>query len=165
MERPYEDTLTDFYQLIQGFDYAMMTTVGRDGNLHSRPMATQPPLNDSPLWFVSSIDSLKAKDLEADNRINLGYFRRSDGAYVSVAGRARLERNSARISTLWKDDWSIWFPNGPNDPDLALIHVVPEEATYWIPSGGTNRFMEKTMAYLAGDNRAPNLPKTIRLPH
>jgi general stress protein 26 len=162
MQRSYEDQLAHFYQLVREFDYVMMTTVGHDGHLHSRPMYTQLPLNDSPLWFVTSLDTAKAQELMTDPRIGLSYFRKSDGAYVSVSGRAQIERSGDRLQALWKPEWQTWFPKGINDPDLAIIHVTPLEATYWLPD--KEGFMSKTMAVLSGDNRTVNMPTTVQMP-
>jgi general stress protein 26 len=154
-----QQTLADFQTLVREFDTVMMTTVGPDGHLHSRPMATQPPLNDSPLWFVTSLDSEKARDLEANPRINLGYYRGQDGAYVSVSGTARIERNPDRVRSLWKDSWSNWFPKGADDADLAILHVTPQQCTHWEPGGPS--VGQKTWAILSGDTRVPNAPSTV----
>ena len=100
--------------LIKEFDTAMMTTQGRDGQMHSRPMATQKPQPDSPIWFVAAFDSAKIEDLRKDPRINLAYYREKDRAWVSLSGTARLDTDKARIKQLWQEDWKIWFPTAPS---------------------------------------------------
>ena len=59
----------------------------------------------------------------------------------------------ARIRRLWKEPYRIWFPEGPDDQNLALVAIEPEVAEFW-DSSGTNklRYMfEATRAYVTGD--------------
>lgn len=153
--------LAEFYELVRDFDTVMMTTIGESGQMHSRPMATQTPLNDSPIWFVTSLDSLKARDLELDPRVNLGYYRKSDGAYVSVSGRARLEKDPSRVQALWQESWRAWFPNGATDPNLALLHVDPDTANYWKPGSLAAHAYQLAGAYLKGDTVVSQQTKTV----
>lgn len=145
-----EKNLDELYTLLKTFDTAMMTTVAGDGRLLSRPMATQdPPLPESDLWFVTAVDTEKARDLEADSRVNLAYYHEKDRSWVSVAGLARLELNRDRIRELWKEDWRVWFPEGPEDSELAIIHVMTESVIYWKPDGGRIRTLfEIARAYV-----------------
>lgn len=148
--------------LIQNFDTAMMTTLGRDGQMHSRPMATQKPQPDSPIWFVAALETAKVEDLQKDSRINLAYYRPSDRAWVSLSGRASLDTNKERIQRLWQEDWKIWFPDGPQQEGLVLINVIPETATYWEPEKGRiGTMIDLAKAYLKGQEPQINPPVTV----
>ena len=148
--------------LIQEFDTAMMTTLGRDGHMHSRPMATQKPQPDSPIWFVTAMETAKIEDLEKDPRVNLAYYNPGNRAWVSLAGHVRLDQNKARIKQLWQEDWKIWFPDGPEQPGLVLIHVIPDTATYWEPEHGRiGTMVEMAKAYVNGEEPKINEPITV----
>ncbi len=150
------------YELIQKFDTAMMTTQGRDGHMHSRPMATQKPQPDSPIWFVGALDSAKIEDLQKDPRINLSYYNPGSRAWVSLSGKARLDQNQEKIRQLWQEDWKIWFPEGPEQPGLVLIDVTAETATYWESEHGRiATWVSMAKAYVKGEQPDLSEPKTV----
>lgn len=157
-----QNDFAEFRKLVQEYDTAMMTTIGRDGHLHSRPMATQEPLESSPLWFATSLDTNKVEDLQKDPRINLSYYRPSDRAWVSVSGKARIDQDRTKIKALWKEDWKIWFPGGPEQPDLALLHVDAESVTFWQPeSGKIGTLFSLAKAYVKGQEPDIKPPVTV----
>src|SRR5437870_811737 len=51
--------LDELYALIDGIEIAMFTTRRPDGQLVSRPMATQERVTGTDLWFVTDISSSK----------------------------------------------------------------------------------------------------------
>ena len=149
-------------ELIQDFDTAMMTTLGRDGHMHSRPMATQKPQPDSPIWFVAAMETAKIEDLQQDPRINLAYYNPSNRAWVSLSGKVSLNQDRERIRRLWQEDWKIWFPEGPDQPGLVLIDVIPETATYWEPEKGRiGTLIDLAKAYVKGEEPQINPPITV----
>lgn len=117
--------------LIRGIRVAMLTTVDGDGELHSRPMATQDVDFDGTLWFFTAADSEKAADLERDARVNVSYADEDRSRYVSLFGSARLVRDRRRIRDLWKPYLKAWFPQGLDEPELALLEVTVTGGEYW----------------------------------
>jgi general stress protein 26 len=51
--------------------------------------------------------------------------------YVSISGTAQLVRDRKKIDELWRPEFKMWFPNGKDDPDVALLRVRTEQAEYW----------------------------------
>lgn len=117
--------------LIQGIRFAMLTTVDTDGSLRSRPMATQEAEFDGELWFFTGASSPKVDEVGRDHRVNLSYAAPDDNTYVSISGTARLVRDKAKAKELWNPALKAWFPDGLDDPDLALLRVQVEKAEYW----------------------------------
>ena len=62
--------LADLIEMIQ---IAMLTTIGSDGRLYSRPMATQQEKFDGTLWFFTQRLSGKIYEIQQDQQINLSY--------------------------------------------------------------------------------------------
>ena len=54
-----------------------------------------------------------------------------DQRYVSVSGNAFLVRDKAKAKELWNEALRTWFPQGLDDPDLALLRVTVDKAEYW----------------------------------
>lgn len=117
--------------------FAMMTTVEPDGILRSRPMATQEQDFDGDLWFFTSADASKVDDVQQHNQVNLSYANPDDNLFISVSGAAELVRDRQKINELWKPFLQAWFPNGKDDPTLALLQVHVEHAEYWDAPSGT----------------------------
>src|SRR4051812_22894076 len=131
--------LDELYALIDGIEIAMFTTRRADGQLVSRPMATQERVTGTDLWFVTVISSNKLDELKFDPHVNLAYYNNKSREWVSVAGTAQITQDRNLIKELYKPDWKAWFGDeggdrngGPNDPRLALILVEAESVEYLV---------------------------------
>jgi general stress protein 26 len=116
---------------IKGIRIAMLTTFHEDGTLRSRPMATQQMEFDGDLWFLTYADSPKVGEVQKDQQVNLSYAAPDDNRYVSVSGTAQLVRDRQKIDELWNPFYKAWFPNGKDDPNIALLKVNVTSAEYW----------------------------------
>ena len=136
---PTGKKLDDLYKLIDGIEIAMFTTRRADGQLVSRPMATQERVTGTDLWFVTDISSHKLDDLRSDPNVNLSYYNVKSREWVSVAGTATVTQDRNLIKELYKPDWKAWFGDeggekngGPDDPRLALILVEAQSVEYLV---------------------------------
>ncbi len=114
----------------------MLTTVEPDGSLRSRPMATQQVEFDGDLWFFTGASMHKVYDIENNPPCNVAFSDPNDQNYVSMSGRAALVRDKQKAKDLWNVFYRSWFPQGLDDPDLALLRVEVDGAEYNI---GTRR--------------------------
>ena len=119
------------YELIKDVRICMMTTVEPDGSLHSRPMWNQEADEAGDLWFFTRLSSPKVTEISKDGQVNLGYANPNKNDYVSVSGRAEIVRDRAKIEEKWSPPLKAWFPDGKDDPQIALIRVHPEKGEYW----------------------------------
>jgi general stress protein 26 len=46
-------------------------------------------------------------------------------------GKIKALENKEKAKELWTSFAKIWFPEGPEDPNLSLIHFQPSEGHYW----------------------------------
>ena len=124
------ESIKKLNQLTEGIDFCMLTTID-SGHLRSRPMSTQQFDENGVVWFFTSDESHKVEEIAKDSRVNLAYSNSNDDAYVSVSGRAELSKDRAKIEEMWKPIHKAWFPDGMDDPHLALLKVEAEQAEYW----------------------------------
>src|SRR5687768_1019264 len=108
-DAPLAKKLDELYGLIEGIEIAMFTTRRPDGQLVSRPMATQTQAEGTDLWFVTDIESHKLDELSFDSNVNLAYYRDRTREWVSVSGTAILSRDRRVIRELYQPDWKAWF--------------------------------------------------------
>src|SRR6476661_4678282 len=66
--------IDDLYGLIEGIETAMFTTRRPNGQLVSRPMATQSRIEGTDLWFVTDVDTHKLDELAVDPHVNCSYY-------------------------------------------------------------------------------------------
>jgi general stress protein 26 len=126
-----KDVIAHLDELIRGIQVAMMTTVEEDGTLRSRPMWTHGREFDGQLWFFTREHSAKVDEVAHDHHVNLSYAEPSKDRYVSVSGRCTLVRDREKIRELWNPTLKAWFPDGVEDPEVALLCVNVEKAEYW----------------------------------
>jgi general stress protein 26 len=137
MAHTREQNLKDLYDLIDGIEIAMFTTRRPDGQLVSRPMATQTQAEGADLWFATDLESHKLEELESDPHVNLAYYRDRTREWVSVSGIATVSRDRKAIHELYRRDWKAWFGDeggardgGPDDPRIGLVLVDVQSVTY-----------------------------------
>ncbi|HEV2708184.1 MAG TPA: pyridoxamine 5'-phosphate oxidase family protein [Pyrinomonadaceae bacterium] len=158
------ESIRKLAEMIQGIEYAMLTTVEADGTLRSRPMATQQVEFDGDLWFFTHASDPKVDEVEREHNVNLAYASPEQQRYVSVSGKARLVRDPEKARELWNPAFKAWFPKGLEDPDLALLKVTVEKAEYWDSSQsafvhlvGFIKAVATGESYQPGENEKLNL--------
>lgn len=124
-------------QMIDSIGPGMLTSIDGRGLLISRPMTPLELDGSGDLWFFIRASSLNASasalaaDPAATYPVNIAFAQPDEASYVSVTGVARLLRDPQREDRLWSPEIRIWFAQGKNDPDLALLRVEIVEADYW----------------------------------
>ena len=118
-------------ELIAGIDFCMMCTLHANGQLHSRPMATQAISDDGFLWFFTAAHSSKVDEIRNDHQVNIAYSDPASMRFVSVAGACELVRSRPIAEQFWRDDYKRWFPLGLDDPELILLKVTVNAVEYW----------------------------------
>lgn len=124
-------------EMIKDIEFAMLTTIDEDGSLRSRPMATQHTEFDGDLYFFTRASAPKVGEIEREHHVNVSYAKPEDQRYVSISGTAQILRDREKIKELWSPALKAWFPEGEDDPDLALLRVRVERAEYWDSTSST----------------------------
>ena len=162
-------------KLLEDIDIAMLTTIGRDGLLVSRPLSTQRSSYDGRrVWFFTEADSPKIAEIRRNPKVNLAYASKEKNTYVSLAGVASVNRDRALIEQFWSDAMKAFFPRGKEDPNLVLLEVEPRTVEYW---DGPSSLIGKAISFLVarvtkkeelmGENRMLDLrrsPVRAKLP-
>lgn len=123
----------EFERILACFDTAMLVTHAPDGKVRSRPLAILARETNGCLLFASRSEDAKLAEIERDTRVAVTC--QGGGRYLSISGQATTFRDPELAAKLWTTSMKPWFPEGPGDPDLALIRVQPEVAEYWDRSG------------------------------
>lgn len=141
------------WEMIKDIRFGMLTTRHSDGHLNSRPVTTQNSRldEDSSLWFFLSRDGEPLAELTADPVVNVAYADPQADCYVSISGTSALVEDLAKKHQLWSKMAQAWFPEGPTDPNLALVQVRIFNAHYWdIHASKIVQLFHKAKAALTG---------------
>jgi general stress protein 26 len=141
--------------LIQGIRIAMFNTMAPDGRISSRPMAVQDVPFYGSLWFLANIQSEKIDEIEGDRHVTLTFAEPNDSKYITLKGRASYSQDKQKIHELWNTWYTAWFPEGENDPDIAVLRVDVTEADYW---EATSSKLVLGMKYIAAAASGGSVP-------
>lgn len=133
----------DYAALLAAYRTAILTTRGADGHFHSRPMAMRQQVRGEEIWFATSIESKKCRDLGTEPQCALTFFDPApDKPTLSISGTGEVIRDRKLVHELWDPSWHRWF-TGPDQRDLALIRVMPEHVERHDPqTGATETLLE-----------------------
>jgi general stress protein 26 len=121
-------------EIMRGDRFCMITSVGEEGRLQSRPMTPQQVTDEGNAWFFIDTSSDHAASLRAEKRVNLAFA--DSSTWLSVAGHASLLDNDEKIDELWNSTVEAWFPDGKDSPKVGLLFVESDSAEYWDSPGG-----------------------------
>jgi general stress protein 26 len=125
-------SLDKLREMIKDIDFCMLTTIDQQGDLRSRPMSSNGDIDpNGDLWFFTNASSHKVSEVEGSPKVNVSFADPDNQRYVSVTGVARLVRDRQKIDELWRPEFKMWFPQGKDDPEVALLRVSLEKGEYW----------------------------------
>jgi general stress protein 26 len=127
----HEAAFEKLSEMAKDIQFCMFCTIGYDGTVSSRPMTTNEVDEEGNIWFFTNKLSEVSIESDQKNDVCLAYACPSSNDYLSVTGVAAIVLDKAKIKELWKSANKVWFPEGVDDPELALIKVTPVKAEYW----------------------------------
>jgi general stress protein 26 len=136
------DDLQKLRELVKDIDFCMLTTMDEAGDLHSRPMSSNGNIDpEGDIWFFTSASSHKVSEIEKLPKVNVSFADPDNQHYISISGTAQLVRDQNKIEELWRPEFKMWFPEGKDDPEVALLRISLEKAEYWDSPSSTVGFM------------------------
>lgn len=160
-----QDDLQKLRELVKDIDFCMLTTVDENNDLHSRPMSVNGDIDpDGDLWFFTDASSHKVSEIARLPKVNVSFADPENQHYVSITGTAQLVRDRAKIEELWRPEFKMWFPEGKDDPEIALLRVSLVKAEYWDSPTSTIAYVLNFVSSLVtgkeadyGENKKINL--------
>jgi general stress protein 26 len=144
-----QDDIETIAAIVKAARFAFVTSRTADGELHSRPLAVQDDAFTGDLWFFTQDPSEKTDEVRADPQVNVAI--ESSKGFLSIAGTASVSRDSAKIDELWSTAAEAWFPEGRDDPSVALLEVHADSAEFWaVDSPAPVRLLKIARAAVSG---------------
>ena len=137
-------------EIADGMRSCMFTTAPTEFPPNVCPMALQKAEVDGSIWFISSNESDKNRDIARDPRVVITLQNDSKSQYLSVAGHATIHTDKATIDKYWTSFANAWF-QGKDDPRVTIICVRPTAGHYWdTQHGKTIAMVKMSFAALTG---------------
>ncbi len=141
----------ELYDLIDDVGTAMLVT-DRDGQLRSRPMKGKLYRDSCEIWFLTERISGKTNEISSDQSTNLTYACPEKETYISISGRAQIEKDADKIDDLWGPWANAWLQCDKDDPKVAAIRFTPHVAEFWSsPESAIVQTWELVKANLTGE--------------
>jgi general stress protein 26 len=138
------------WEVIYKAGICMMVTRFASG-LRARPLEARPDRDAEVIWFLTDVRGLKDDEVEADPNVCLTFVYPKEKVYLSITGKASVGRDPERAKMLWNKEQQVWWPDGPEDPNLLVVKVEPERAEMWDgPASSAMAVFEFAKARLTG---------------
>ena len=146
-----EEALKKFKKLANEVNTCMFITATHSEKEHTRPMATVEVEEDGSLWFFTDVRSIKVEEVASDNKVHLIYSHPGKDSYMDVWGRGSIITDKQQIKDKWSPVVKAYFPNGADDPNIALLKVQPTDVYYWeSETGKMVQFIKMAAAAVTG---------------
>ena len=130
------EAIPDIARLLKSIDTCMFATRGDDGELHARPMSNNGEVEwDGSSWFFAPSGGRLVAEVRRNPEAVMTYRADDRFAWVALSGSAQVVDDDEAKRRLWLTELERWFPNGPEDPRVALIRVESTAARWWTDQG------------------------------
>jgi general stress protein 26 len=130
------DAIPEIARLLRSIDTCMLVTRGDDGSLEARPMSNNGEVDwDGSSWFFAPADGRLVAQIRRHPEALTAYNAMDRFAWVALNGTARVVEDDDAKRRLWLEELARWFPNGPDDPGVALIQIESTSARWWTEEG------------------------------
>jgi len=126
------ENIETFKKLADQIKFCMVTTLNSENEtLRSRPMTMQEVDVNNDMYFFVDTNAEMASDIEQNPGVNIAFSHPGKSSYISVIGEAARFNSMTKIKDLFNPAVKAWFPDGPEDKNLALIKVKVQTVDYW----------------------------------
>lgn len=126
-----KEAIEKLKELVKSAGVCMFETILPSPPFNARPMSPMKTDGEGNIWFFSSKDSDKNREIMANPFVQLYFSNMGSSEFLSVYGKAEIVIDRQKFEELWSPIVKAWFPEGKDDPKISLIKVTPEHSYYW----------------------------------
>jgi general stress protein 26 len=153
------------WDLVEKVGVGMLTTRFADG-MRARPIEPRLDREHGVIRIITDVRGLKDDEIERVPNVGLVVISAADKAYLSVTAHAVVRRDPAMARKIWHKTDDLWWPAGPDDPNVRVIELTPSRAELWDgPSSSAVATFEIVKSKLTGEkpNLGENRKQTVEL--
>lgn len=148
-----DDTLTpaeaetEFWEHLKKSNTGMLG-LDRPGN-HNQPMTGFGHPETGTIWFFSRNDTDLARDVTTAQDAMFTYQSKDQEVFACIHGKLVIDNDRSIIDEHWNPVVAAWYPEGKDDPHLALLRFDGDDGRIWVSKKGpVGFFYEITKANL-----------------
>lgn len=121
---------------------AILTTIGEDGIPSTRAMLNlrnrlqYPGLvpvfaeqeSSFAVYFTTNTSSQKIRQIERNPLASVYYCRPEEWIGLTLGGQVEIVTDPDCKNRIWQPGWELYYPAGPQDPDYAVLRLIPSTA-------------------------------------
>jgi general stress protein 26 len=133
------------YTLMKKAEAAYLTTIDRDGVPHTRAMLNLRNPKQYPglikffeeygdnfvIYFSTNTSSEKIAQIRANPLISVYFCAPKKFHGFMLGGSVEIMTDEAIKHALWQEGWEVYYPKGRNDPDYAVLRLIPGFIEGW----------------------------------
>ena len=135
--------------MISSIHFSMLCTIDESPVAH--PMRHVDKDFDGVLHFFCESDSALVAHIKANPQVCLSYAEPSKSTYVRLSAIGEIITDEKYIDKYWGLFTDVWFENGRQSDNIALLTCNVYEAEYWDPTSKLVQLYQITKAKIAGE--------------
>lgn len=112
----------------------MLGLVGEHAD-HFQPMTAFVEPENSQIWFFTAKTADITKAANGDKAMFV-FQEKSGELQACIGGRLSQQYDRERLEKYWSPLFLNWYPDGKDDPKIAMLRFDAEDAAVWISQGG-----------------------------
>jgi general stress protein 26 len=101
--------------------------------MRARPMHALSDQGAGCFWFITDLRGAKDEEIKTGPDVCLAFADTDSNRYLS----AEVLHDVAKATALWSNEAQAWWPKGPNDPEVRVLRVIPDNAEFWDTRGNS----------------------------
>src|SRR3954451_4128107 len=149
------------WELIGSISFCMLST-WTGNRLRSRPMGAFVRPQEGIIYFLTDERAHKDDEIRQFPKVGLAFADPHGQKYVSISGTAQMSADRKKIEELWSIPAKLWWET-PDDPNIRIIAVTPEEAEYWDAPGNLISNLKVAFTMMTGKHLDPGDHKKVAI--
>lgn len=134
--------------VVKNCDIAFLSTLNLDNIPEGRALDNTFNKNDLnakfELYFKTHTTSPKIAQIKKNNKVSVYYFVVDGMQNMTLFGTLEIVNDKAIKNKFWKDEFSMYYPNGKDDELYGIIKFIPNAYKYYaIIDGDYKKFEGK----------------------
>jgi general stress protein 26 len=128
----------------------------------ARPMTAFVRRAEHSIYFFTDARVTTNVELQRSPNVCLAFSDIRRQKYIWVYGTATVNSDRGKIGELWNIAAKVWWKS-PDNPNIRLITVNPEEAEFWDAPGNIISGLDVAVALIKGSHPHAGHHKTVQL--
>ncbi|QDL93881.1 general stress protein (plasmid) [Paroceanicella profunda] len=111
-----------------------------DAGHHMQPMTPMAAPEEGAIWFFATRDSDIARQSRGGAHVHMCLMGEGADYYACIEGKLEETESREHVDRFWSPAVAAWYPEGRDDPELALLRLRPASGRAWASTASGARF-------------------------